>query len=56
MTPAAILTAVLTYGPQILPLISTLKAWIETEKKEVSAEDIQFLINLANKKSEDYLK
>ena len=56
MAPALILSAVLQYGPSILPLIQSLITMIKTNKTEVTAEDIQMLIDLGKKSSADYLK
>lgn len=55
MTPAAILTALLTYGPTILPLIQQVTQWVKDGKQEVSAEDIAELIAYGKKMSADYL-
>lgn len=56
MTPLMIAQALVTYGPQILPLIQQVMTWIKENKTEVSPEDIQFLIDLSNKQAADYLK
>lgn len=56
MTPAAILTAVLTYGPGILPLIQQIAQWVKENKQEVSPEDIAELIAYGKKTSADYLR
>lgn len=58
MTTAALLTALLTYGPSILPLAQSLVADIEAGKgnKEVTAADIAALVALANQSSSDIYK
>lgn len=56
MTPTLILRAVLTYGPEILPLIRQLADWAKSGKQEVTAEDLAQLISYGNKSSSDYLK
>lgn len=55
MTTAALLTAVLTYGPSILPLIQKLVADIEAGKSNttVSAADIAELVTLSQQTSND---
>lgn len=55
MTPAAILVAVLQYGPAILPVISDIAGWIKSGKTDVTPEDIQTLISYGSKKADDYL-
>lgn len=56
MTPAIVLNAVLTYGPQILPLIQQLAEMVRNGKKEVTSDDLAMLIALSNKTADDYLK
>lgn len=55
MTPAAILLAVLQYGPGILPLIQQISEWVKSGKQEVTPEDIAQLISYGRKTSADYL-
>lgn len=55
MTPAAILIAVLQYGPSILPLVGQIQQWIKDGKKEVTPDDIAQLIAFGKKTSADYL-
>lgn len=55
MTPALILTAVLQYGPSILPIVAQLAQMIRENKTEVTAEDIAQLIALGKKSASDYL-
>ena len=56
MTPAAILTATLMYGPSIIPLIQQLAQWIADGKTTVTADDWAILNSFAAKKATDYLK
>ena len=56
MSPALLLTAVLQYGPSILPLIAEIHDWIAANKTEVTSEDIKQLIAYGQKTSADYLK
>ena len=56
MTPAQLLTAVLTYGPSVLPLIQQITAWVKEGKTEITEEDWSFLLRYANKKASDYLQ
>jgi len=56
MNPAAILAAILTYGPEILPVIHQVTTWIKNRKEDVTPEDIAQLIAYGNKTSDDYLK
>lgn len=53
MTTAALLTAILTYGPSVIPLISKLVADIQTGKanKEVTPEDWAELLALSQQTS-----
>lgn len=55
MPPAAILAAVLQYGPTILPVIQELMAMVRDNRAAVTPEDIALLIKLGNKSSTDYL-
>lgn len=55
MSTALVLNAVLTYGPEIIPLITQLAAWIKGGKTEVTADDLAFLVKLSNKTAADYL-
>lgn len=55
MTPQVVLTAVLQYGPQVLPVIQQIVAWITENKTEVSKDDIAQLIAYGQKKAADYL-
>ena len=55
MTAVAILSAVLTYGPEVLPLIQQIPAWIESGKSPVTSADIDILVKLGAKTSSDYL-
>ena len=56
MNPQMILTAVLTYGPEIIPLIQQLTQWIKENKTEVTDADWQILAQYGSKKAADYLK
>lgn len=56
MTPAALLLAVLQYGPGILPLIQSLVTMVKANKTEVTPEDLAQLVALGKKTSADYLK
>tara|TARA_R110000868_G_scaffold187831_2_gene430550 strand:- start:346 stop:534 length:189 start_codon:yes stop_codon:yes gene_type:complete len=56
MTPALVLSAVLTYGPTVLPLIQQLAEMVRSGKKEVTPEDLAMLVALSNKTADDYLK
>lgn len=56
MTPAAILQAVLLYGPQMIPLLAQLNAWVKENKTEVTEDDWALLHKYGTKKAEDYLK
>lgn len=55
MTTAALLTAVLTYGPTILPLVQKLVADIESGKGStvVTAADLAELVTLSTQTSAD---
>lgn len=55
MTTASLLTAVLTYGPTILPLISKLVADIEAGRsnKVVTSADLQELLKLSQQSAAD---
>jgi hypothetical protein len=55
MNPAILLQAVLTYGPEILPLIQQLAAWAKSGKQDVTPEDIAQLIAYGKKSAADYL-
>lgn len=55
MAPAAVLIAVLQYGPAILPLIGQITTWIKDGKTEVTPQDIQELIAYGAKNSAAYL-
>jgi len=55
MTPIAILSAVLQFGPEIIPLIAEISKWIRDGKKDVSPEDIALLVSYGKKTSADYL-
>lgn len=55
MPVAAIVAAVLQYGPDILPAIQQLVTWIEGGKTTVTAADLTLLAQLGSKKSSDYL-
>lgn len=55
MTPAAILLAVLQYGPSILPLVGQIQQWIKDGKNDVTPEDIAQLIAFGKKTAADYL-
>ncbi len=54
MTPAAILALVLQYGPQVLPLIQQLTAWVKENKTEVTAADLDILIAFGKAKASDF--
>lgn len=58
MTTAALLTALLTYGPSILPLAQKLVADIEGGKGNtvVTAADLAELMALASQSSDDIYK
>ena len=56
MTPALVLSAVLTYGPTVLPLIQQLAEMVRSGKKEVTPEDLAMLVALSNKTADDYLR
>lgn len=59
MTSAALLTALLTYGPTIIPMVAKLVADIKAggTGKEVTPEDLTELLRLANQTSESiYLR
>lgn len=58
MTTAALLTAVLTYGPSIIPLVQKLVADIEAGKGNatVTSADLAELARLANESSSDIYK
>jgi hypothetical protein len=58
MTTAALLTALLTYGPTILPLIQKLVADIEAGKgaQAVTAADLAELNRLASLSAADIFK
>ena len=56
MTPALILSAVLQYGPSVLPIVQSLVGMIRDKKTEVTPEDIAQLIELGKKGAADYLK
>jgi hypothetical protein len=55
MTTAAILAAVLQYGPSVIPLIQQLVTWAEGGKTTVTAADFAILVQLSSKSSADYL-
>lgn len=58
MTTAALLTAVLTYGPSIIPLVQKLVADIEAGKGNatVTSADLAELARLAAESSSDIYK
>lgn len=58
MTTAALLAAVLQYGPTIIPLVAKLVANIEAGKgnQTVTAADLAELATLANQTGEDIYK
>lgn len=58
MTTAALLTAVLTYGPSIIPLVQKLVGDIEAGKgnQTVTAADLAELNRLASESSADVYK
>jgi len=55
MTTAALLTALLTYGPTIIPLVAKLVADIEAGKgnQTVTAADLEELLKLSQQSSAD---
>lgn len=54
MAPLAIAQAVLTYGPDIIPLIHQLQVWITEKKVEVTSDDTALLNSYRSKKGADY--
>lgn len=55
MTIAALLTAVLTYGPTLIPLVAKLHGDVAAGRgnKEVTPEDIAELVRLSKQSSTD---
>lgn len=58
MTTAALLTALLTYGPSIIPLVAKLHSDIAAGKsnQQVTPEDLAELVALANQSASDIYK
>ncbi len=54
MSAAAILAAVLQYGPSVLPVVQQLVAWVKENKTEVTEEDIKTLIAFGKAKASDF--
>ena len=55
MPIATIIALVTTYGPDVLPVIQQIAAWIEGGKTAVTAADIAVLVAFGKKTSADYL-
>jgi hypothetical protein len=55
MTTAAIISLVLQYGPNIIPLVQQLVAWAEGGKTTLTSEDLALLVKLGNTPSSAYL-
>ncbi len=56
MTPSAILTLVVTYGPSVLDLIAKLRSLQQAGDKPITDADFADLQRLASKTAADYLK
>jgi ATP-dependent exoDNAse (exonuclease V) beta subunit len=55
MPIATIIALVTTYGPDVLPVIQQIAAWLEGGKTAVTAADIAVLVSYGKKTSSDYL-
>ena len=55
MPIATILSLLATYGPDVLPVIQQIAAWIEGGKTTVTSADIAVLVAYGSKKSSDCL-
>ena len=55
MPIATIIALVTTYGPDVLPVVQQIIAWIESGKTTISSADIAVLVAFGSKKSADYL-
>jgi hypothetical protein len=55
MPIATIIALVTTYGPDVLPVVQQIIAWIEGGKTAVTSADIAVLVAFGSKKSSDYL-
>lgn len=56
MPIATIIGLITTYGPDILPVVQQIIAWIESGKTTVSAADIETLVAFGAKNSAAYLQ
>lgn len=55
MPIATIIALVTTYGPDVLPVIQQIVAWIEGGKTTITSADIAQLVAFGSRKSSDYL-
>ena len=56
MPIATIIALVTTYGPDVLPVVQQIAAWIEGGKTAVTAADIAVLVAFGAKNSAAYLQ